>query len=138
MDHRCACRSNTDSALDFLEACSSLPETQNMKNTLQNTTTMTLPELWGMVIQCAHASIVSCPSGMQKVSVCIQERLSWPPIKKDVSDYVAACLVCAQQKQPNASPAGLLHHFQSHTVPGQTSLWISLQTCLLWKVKQPY
>ncbi len=66
------------------------------------------PELRGKVIHWAHTSMISCHPGVQRTIFRIQERFWWPTIKKDVSEYVAACSVCAQNKSSNAPPTGLL------------------------------
>lgn len=38
----------------------------------------------------------------------LQHLFCWPSLVRDTHEYVAACLVCAQNKVPNTRPAGLI------------------------------
>uniref|UniRef100_A0A3B3INX7 Gypsy retrotransposon integrase-like protein 1 n=1 Tax=Oryzias latipes TaxID=8090 RepID=A0A3B3INX7_ORYLA len=66
------------------------------------------PELRSEVLQWGHSSLLSCHPGVKRTLFRVTERFWWPDMKKDVSEFVSACSVCAQQKSSNAPPAGLL------------------------------
>lgn len=61
------------------------------------------------VLQWAHASLPSGHPGATRTCRLIQRRFWWPKLQRDVRDFVAACTICAQNKEPRTHPLGLLH-----------------------------
>ncbi len=61
------------------------------------------------VLQWAHASLPSGHPGTMKTCKLIQRKFWWPRLQRDVQEFVAACSVCAQNKEPRTHPHGLLH-----------------------------
>ncbi len=52
------------------------------------------------VLQWAHASLPSGHPGTMKTCKLIQRKFWWPRLQRDVQEFVAACSVCAQNKEP--------------------------------------
>lgn len=68
-----------------------------------------VPEpLRDQVIHWGHASLIFCHPGVRRTLFRIQECFGWPSIKRDIREYIAACTICAQNKNTNATPSGLL------------------------------
>lgn len=55
-----------------------------------------------------HSSPTGGHSGVYRTYRRVAQSLYWPGMKKTVTDYVAACLVCQRSKYQASSPAGLL------------------------------
>ncbi len=75
------------------------------------------------VLQWGHASISSGHPGSTRTLKLIQRRFWWPNMQRDVRVFVAACAVCAQNKEPRTHPHGLLH---SLPIPSRPWSHISL------------
>lgn len=60
------------------------------------------------VLQWSHSSKLTCHPGVRRTLASIRQRFWWPSIAKEVSLFVAACSVCAQNKSSNKPPVGLL------------------------------
>ncbi|KAF7652536.1 hypothetical protein LDENG_00095090 [Lucifuga dentata] len=60
------------------------------------------------VLEWGHASCLDCHPGGRRSLALISQHFWWPTMKKDVREYVAACIVCTQNKSSNHAPAGLL------------------------------
>ncbi|KAF7647278.1 hypothetical protein LDENG_00174850, partial [Lucifuga dentata] len=61
------------------------------------------------VLEWGHASHLACHPGGRRSLALISQCFWWTTMKKDVHEYIAACIVCAQNKSSNCAPAGLLH-----------------------------
>lgn len=61
------------------------------------------------MLQWAHTSLPSGYPGATRTCKLIRWRFWWPKLQKDIRDFVAACAVCAQNKEPRTHPQGLLH-----------------------------
>ncbi|KAL0146466.1 hypothetical protein M9458_058229 [Cirrhinus mrigala] len=61
------------------------------------------------VLQWAHTSPPSGHPGATRTCKLIQKKFWWPKLQKEVRAFVAACSVCAQNKDPRTHPHGLLH-----------------------------
>ncbi|XP_068508006.1 uncharacterized protein tctn1 isoform X2 [Syngnathus scovelli] len=66
-------------------------------------------QLRSQVIHWAHTSRLSCHPGMRRTLFVIQQRFWWPSMRADVKEYVAACPVCARNKNAHGARMGLLH-----------------------------
>lgn len=69
------------------------------------------------VLQWGHASLSSGHPGSTRTLKLIQRRFWWPNMQRDVRGFVAACAVCAQNKDPRTHPHGLLHSLPIPTRP---------------------
>ncbi len=69
------------------------------------------------VLQWGHASLSSGHPGSTRTLKLIQRRFWWPNMQQDVRGFVAACAVCAQNKEPRTHPHGLLHSLPIPTRP---------------------
>uniref|UniRef100_A0A3B3RIC6 Gypsy retrotransposon integrase-like protein 1 n=1 Tax=Paramormyrops kingsleyae TaxID=1676925 RepID=A0A3B3RIC6_9TELE len=59
-------------------------------------------------LQWGHASLLACHPGVRGTVALLKQRFWWPTMLRDVRSYIAACQVCARNKTPSRSPAGLL------------------------------
>ena len=64
--------------------------------------------LRSQVIHWAHTSRVSCHPGVRRTLFFIKQRFWWLSMEKEVGEYVAACPVCARNKNSRRPPSGLL------------------------------
>ena len=64
--------------------------------------------LRSQVIHWAHTSRVSCHPGVRQTLFFIRQRFWWLSMEKEVGEYVAACPVCARNKNLRRPPSGLL------------------------------
>jgi hypothetical protein len=60
------------------------------------------------VLEWAHSSRLTCHPGACRTLAFLRQRFWWPTVAPDVSAFVAACMVCAQNKTPRQAPSGLL------------------------------
>uniref|UniRef100_A0A8C1UTM1 Gypsy retrotransposon integrase-like protein 1 n=1 Tax=Cyprinus carpio TaxID=7962 RepID=A0A8C1UTM1_CYPCA len=60
------------------------------------------------VIQWVHTSVSSGHPGLSRTLHLLRNSFWWPSMSKDVTNYVKACKVCAQSKNPKELPPGLL------------------------------
>lgn len=56
-----------------------------------------------------HSSGLGGHSGITATYQKVKSLFSWPHLKQDVHDYIAACHVCAQAKTEHSKLPGLLH-----------------------------
>lgn len=61
------------------------------------------------VIHWAHTSMLTCHPGVKRTMYVIKQRFWWPAMEEAVSEYVAACPVCARNKTSPRAQMGLLH-----------------------------
>ena len=98
-------------------------------------------ELKRLVLEEGHKSHFSLHPGMTKMFKDLKESFWWPGMKRDVAQFVAACLTCQKAKVEHQRPGGLLHQldipvwkwdsiamdFVTHlprTVRGHDSVWV--------------
>lgn len=60
------------------------------------------------VLQWGHSSNLSCHPGSRRTLAFIRRRFWWPTMGADIPAFVAACVVCNQNKTPRQAPSGLL------------------------------
>lgn len=63
------------------------------------------------VLQWAHASLSSGHPGTTRTCKLVQRKFWWPKLHKGGRAFIAACSICAQNKEPRTHPQGLLHLF---------------------------
>uniref|UniRef100_A0A3B1KG24 Gypsy retrotransposon integrase-like protein 1 n=1 Tax=Astyanax mexicanus TaxID=7994 RepID=A0A3B1KG24_ASTMX len=61
------------------------------------------------VLDWGHASLQTAHPGVTRTLEFVRRRFWWPHIERDVRSHVAACMLCAQGKDPRTRPTGLLH-----------------------------
>ncbi|KAK5877443.1 hypothetical protein CesoFtcFv8_024946 [Champsocephalus esox] len=61
------------------------------------------------VLQWGHNSRLACHSGVRPSLALIRQRFWWSSMEKDAKEFIAACLVCSQNKTLRQAPSGLLH-----------------------------
>lgn len=61
------------------------------------------------VIHWAHTSLLTCHPGVKRTMFVIRQWFWWPAMVQEVSEYVAACPVCARNKTSPRAQMGLLH-----------------------------
>lgn len=66
------------------------------------------PELKGLILDEGHKRKLSLLQGTTKMYQDLKKMFWWFGMKKDVTDYMAACLACQKAKVENHSPGGLL------------------------------
>lgn len=49
------------------------------------------PDLLSQLIHWAHTSLISCHPGVSRTVLVIRQRFWWPMIKREVTEYMAAC-----------------------------------------------
>lgn len=66
------------------------------------------PDLHSQVIHWAHTSLISCHPGVSRTLSVISQCFWWHAMMKVVTEYVAACPMCAGNKTSRRPAAGLL------------------------------
>lgn len=66
------------------------------------------PEVRPQVLQWGHSSPLVGHPGVQRMKDFLGRRFWWPGMEKDVREFVAACTICARNKNPHLPPSGLL------------------------------
>ena len=61
------------------------------------------------VLTWGHTHKLAGHPGATRTTEFIRQRFWWPGVDADVKSFVAACDVCARNKNPHRAPAGLLH-----------------------------
>ena len=100
------------------------------------------PSLRKPILLWAHDGVLSGHPGVTITLKTLQRHVWWPRMKKDVTDYVAACPTCAANKVPRTLPAGLLHPLPAPRQPwthltmdfivdlpkseGMTTIWVKV------------
>ncbi|MCI20281.1 retrotransposon protein, partial [Trifolium medium] len=67
-----------------------------------------VPELKRMILEEGHRSNLSIHPGVTKMYRDLKEMFWWPGMKKEIADFVYACLVCQKSKVGHQKPSGLL------------------------------
>ncbi|KAI3354200.1 hypothetical protein L3Q82_018739, partial [Scortum barcoo] len=70
-----------------------------------------------LVIHWAHKSLLTCHQGVKRTMFVIKQRFWWLAMEKKVSEYAAACPVCACNKTSPWAQMGLLHPLPSPQWP---------------------
>jgi len=73
-----------------------------------------VPELRRAILEECHMSSLSIHPGATKVYQDLRKMFWWPSMKREVSEFVYACLVCQKAKVEHQRPFGRL---QSLDVP---------------------
>lgn len=68
-----------------------------------------------LIIQECHHGVLGGHSGVLRTYKRIRETFYWPQMRKQISEYVAACAVCQTHKYSTLSPAGLLQPIELPT-----------------------
>src|SRR5580765_777218 len=72
------------------------------------------PELRRLILEEGHRSRLSMHPGSTKMYQDLKQNFWWPGMKRQVAEFVAACLTCQKAKVEHQRPAGML---QSLDVP---------------------
>lgn len=80
-----------------------------------------VPSLRRPVLLWAHDGVLSGHPGITITLKTLQRHVWWPNMRKDVTDYVAACPTCAVNKVPRTLPTGLLQ-----PIPAPRQPWTHL------------
>lgn len=75
------------------------------------------------VLQWAHSSRLTSHPGTLRTLEFLSRRFWWPEINADVKSFVAACIICSQNKSVHTAPQGLLHPLP---IPGRPWSHISM------------
>ncbi|GAU34562.1 hypothetical protein TSUD_29080 [Trifolium subterraneum] len=67
-----------------------------------------VPELKKMIFDEGHKSGLSIHPGLVKMYQDLKKLFWWPKMKKEIAEYVYACLVCQKSKIEHQKPSGLL------------------------------
>ncbi|GAU48777.1 hypothetical protein TSUD_406200 [Trifolium subterraneum] len=67
-----------------------------------------VPELKKMIFDEGHKSGLSIHLGLVKMYQDLKKLFWWPRMKKEIAEYVYACLVCQKSKIEHQKPSGLL------------------------------
>ncbi|GAU33071.1 hypothetical protein TSUD_152260 [Trifolium subterraneum] len=67
-----------------------------------------VPELKKMIFDEGHKSGLSIHPGLIKMYQDLKKLFWWPRMKKEIAEYVYACLVCQKSKIEHQKPSGLL------------------------------
>ncbi|GAU47917.1 hypothetical protein TSUD_404700 [Trifolium subterraneum] len=67
-----------------------------------------VPELKKMIFDEGHKSGLSIHPGLIKMYQDLKKLFWWPRMKKEIAEYVYACLVCQKSKIEHHKPSGLL------------------------------
>ncbi|GAU16878.1 hypothetical protein TSUD_368270 [Trifolium subterraneum] len=67
-----------------------------------------VPELKKMILDEGHKSGLSIHPGLVKMYQDLKKLFWWPRMKKEIAEYVYACLVCQKSKIEHQKPSGLL------------------------------
>ncbi|CAF1556284.1 unnamed protein product, partial [Adineta steineri] len=60
------------------------------------------------ILQLAHDHATAAHLGRRKTLSRLNSRFYWPHMRRDVADYVRACILCQQYKPTNQKPGGLM------------------------------
>ncbi|KAJ7986651.1 hypothetical protein DPEC_G00342100 [Dallia pectoralis] len=74
------------------------------------------------VLEWGQSSKLACHLGTCRTLPFIRQRFYWPSLLRDVPEFIAVCIVCAQSQTPQQAPSDLLKLFP---VP-----WTSFPDCL--------
>jgi len=67
-----------------------------------------VPELRKMILEEGHRSNLTIHLGATKMYQDLKMMFWWPNMKKEVSEFVYACLVCQKTKIQHQRPSGML------------------------------
>ncbi|MCH83701.1 retrotransposon protein [Trifolium medium] len=67
-----------------------------------------VPELKKMILEEGHRSGLSIHPGVTKMYQDLKKLFWWPGMKRQISEFVYACLVCQKSKIEHQKPSGLL------------------------------
>jgi len=67
-----------------------------------------VPELTKRILDEGHKSSLSIHPGATKMYQDLKKLFWWPGIKKDIAEFVYACLVCRKSKIEHQKPSGLM------------------------------
>jgi hypothetical protein len=67
-----------------------------------------IPELKRKILEEGHRSGLSIHPGATKMYQDLKKLFWWPSMKKDVAEFVYACLICQKSKVEHQRPSGLL------------------------------
>ncbi|MCI08737.1 retrotransposon protein, partial [Trifolium medium] len=67
-----------------------------------------VPELKKMILEEGHRSGLSIHPGVTKMYQYLKKLFWWPGMKREISEFVYACLVCQKSKIEHQKPSGLL------------------------------
>ncbi|MCI41381.1 CCHC-type integrase, partial [Trifolium medium] len=67
-----------------------------------------VPELKKMILEEGHRSGLSIHPGVTKMYQDLKKLFWWPGMKKQIVEFVYACLVCQKSKIEHQKPTGLL------------------------------
>jgi len=67
-----------------------------------------VPELKKRILDEDHRSSLSIHSGATKMYQDLKRLFWWPGMKKDIAEFVYACLVCQKSKIEHQKPSGLM------------------------------
>ena len=67
-----------------------------------------MPELRQLILEEGHGSGLSIHPGVTKMYQDLRKTFWWPSIKKEISEFVYACLVCQKAKIEHQKPSGML------------------------------
>ncbi|MCI21354.1 polynucleotidyl transferase ribonuclease H fold [Trifolium medium] len=67
-----------------------------------------VPELKKMIMEEGHRSGLSIHPGVTKMYQDLKKLFWWPGMKRQISEFVYACLICQKSKIEYQKPSGLL------------------------------
>ena len=67
-----------------------------------------VPELKNRVLDEGHRSSLSIHPGATKMYQDLKKLFWWPGMKKDITEFVYACLVCQKSRIEHQKPSGLM------------------------------
>ena len=67
-----------------------------------------MPELRRLILEEGHRSGLSIHLGATKMYQDLRKTFWWPGMKKEISEFVYACLVCQKAKIEHQKPSGML------------------------------
>ena len=84
-------------------------------------------DLRKLILQEAHDSPYSVHPGNTKMYMDVKERFWWNGLKRDITEYIAKCVMCSHVKAEHQKPAELLQLYQYQSGSGNKLEWISSQ-----------
>ena len=86
-------------------------------------------ELKRMILEEGHKSHLSLHPGMTTMYQDLKESFWWSDMKKDIAQYVAACLTCQKAKVEHQKPGGLLQQLDIPVWKWDSIVMVLLPIC---------
>lgn len=86
-------------------------------------------ELKYMILQALHSSPMGGHLGVRAIYYRVRQLFFWLGLKKEVTDFVVACMTCQRCKHEQVAYQRCYSHWLYRSRPGKRFLWTLLRAC---------